>query len=696
MSKLRIRFLAACAIPVLVAAASFAPATPAADAAMRGDLAALKALVLQGANVNTPQGDGMTALHWAADRGDLAMVNLLLQSKAGVKAVTRVGTYTALHIAAKGGHGDVIAALLKAGADANALTETGAAALHFASGAGTTDGVAALLDKGADPNMREREWGQTPLVFAASNNRPQTITLLIKRGADPSIKTKMVNVNDETAQEQAGTRARNEVLIAFEPEKHRDSTKPPTGGADVPVGAMAGRGAAVTGGITLRMLGFAAIVGDTLPDPNAAAGGRGGRGGPQPKGPFTTKQIQTAIEAGRKVQATALAAKGPVTEVVDTINGGIAGFANTVGGIGGLTPLHHAVRQGSLAAVNALIDGGAKVNTPNSVDNTTPLLLATINGQFDVAMRLLAAGADPNIAAGSGLAPLYATINTMWAPRSRFPQPQAVQNQRTTHIELMEALLKAGAKTNVRLTSQFWYFAYNNCGNANCGLENIEGTTPFWRAAYGLDVEAMKLLMKFGADPTLPSFRTPVAAGRGGRGGRGGGGGGGDNPDDPAPAAARGGGGGGGGRGMLPGPGQPAIDPAIDSASKAVPPGIGVFVIHSAAGVGYGNGYAGNAHRHAPDGWMATMRYVVEVLHADVNARDNNGYTAMHHAAARGDNEMILYLVSKGADVKAVARNGRTTVDMANGPVSRITPIPETIALLVKLGGNNTHRCASC
>jgi ankyrin repeat protein len=70
--------------------------------------------------------------------------------------------------------------------------------------------------------------------------------------------------------------------------------------------------------------------------------------------------------------------------------------------------------------------------------------------------------------------------------------------------------------------------------------------------------------------------------------------------------------------------------------------------------------------------------------------------TPLHHAAARGDNEMIMYLVSKGADPKAVSRNGKTTVDMANSPVSRISPIPATIALLEKLGAINTHRCASC
>ena len=65
--------------------------------------------------------------------------------------------------------------------------------------------------------------------------------------------------------------------------------------------------------------------------------------------------------------------------------------------------------------------------------------------------------------------------------------------------------------------------------------------------------------------------------------------------------------------------------------------------------------------------------------HADVNARDFNGYTAMHHAAARGDNEMIEYLVSKGGDVMVVSRRGQTTVDMANGPVQRVSPFPKPV-----------------
>jgi uncharacterized protein len=57
---------------------------------------------------------------------------------------------------------------------------------------------------------------------------------------------------------------------------------------------------------------------------------------------------------------------------------------------------------------------------------------------------------------------------------------------------------------------------------------------------------------------------------------------------------------------------------------------------------------------------------------------------------------MILYLVSRGADVKAVARTGQTTADMANGPVQRISPYLETVALLEKLGARNNNRCVSC
>ena len=617
------------------------------DAAMRGDYELATKLLRDGGDVNATQGDGMTALHWAAERGDARLMSALLVAKPKVSAVTRIGAYTPLHIAAKSGNADVIAALIKAGSDVKATTTGGTTALHLAAKAGNAKAIEALIAAGADVNAREGEWGQTPLVFAAEFDRADAIRALLKGGADASVHTMVRNVTDDAAREQTATKRRNEVLLSFEPPV-------PTPDSAELKKIAAEKGPAAAAAMTRRV----------------------------PKGPFTSAQMQAAIDSGRAATARMEKPKGPVTEVVDSINGGVAGYLSSVGAVGGMSALHHAVRQGSLSAVVALLDGGAKIDDTSAVDHSTPLLLAAINGQFDVAMKLLERKADPNIASSAAMTPLYAVVNTQWAPKSRYPQPQSVQSQQTPYLVVMEALLKAGANPNVRLSQHPWYFAFNNCGNANCGLENLEGTTPFWRAAYAVDVDAMKLLAKHGADVTLPSQRTAAslaAAGRGRGGGAGGAGGG---------AALA-------GRGAFAPPAMPNL-PEIDSLAKIAPVGAGVSPIIAAAGVGYGNGFAGNSHRHAPDGWMPAMRYLVEELHMDVNARDQQGMTPLHHAASRGDNDMIMYLVAHGANVKAVSRNGRTVVDMANGPVQRVRPFPETIALLEKLGAVNQHHCVSC
>ena len=73
-----------------------------------------------------------------------------------------------------------------------------------------------------------------------------------------------------------------------------------------------------------------------------------------------------------------------------------------------------------------------------------------------------------------------------------------------------------------------------------------------------------------------------------------------------------------------------------------------------------------------------------------------DGYSPLHHAAARGDNETILYLVRNGADVGLIRRNGQTTADLANSPEQRAQPHPVTVALLEKLGSRNNHNCRSC
>ncbi|MCH8922491.1 MAG: DUF2390 domain-containing protein [Planctomycetes bacterium] len=95
-------------------------------------------------------------------------------------------------------------------------------------------------------------------------------------------------------------------------------------------------------------------------------------------------------------------------------------------------------------------------------------------------------------------------------------------------------------------------------------------------------------------------------------------------------------------------------------------------------------------------GLSAAVIALQDRLGADVNMRDANAYAPLHNAAARGDTEMIRYLVDHGADVMVVSRRGQTTVDMANGPQQRTQPYPEAIELLESLGANNSHRCASC
>jgi hypothetical protein len=168
----------------------------------------------------------------------------------------------------------------------------------------------------------------------------------------------------------------------------------------------------------------------------------------------------------------------------------------------------------------------------------------------------------------------------------------------------------------------------------------------------------MRLLVDAGADPNIPTEKVPERRRRGRPSG--------DSGDDPS--------------GL---PEVPVGGPAV-------------YPIHAATGVGYGLGFAANAHEHAPDGWLPAVRYLVEELGADVNARDHNGYSPIHHAAARGDNEVILYLVEQGADVTLVSRTGQTTADLANGPVQRTQPFPETVTLLEELGSHNNHNCVSC
>jgi ankyrin repeat protein len=602
---------------ILTASLGAQSTSPVADAAMRGDKDAVRSLLKQGADVNGAQGDGMSALHWAAERGDAELADILLVAGANINAVTRIGLYTPLHLAAKGGSAPLTKALLQAGADVNIrTTNSGVTPLHLAASAGSAAVVNILADAKADLNAKENEAGQTPLIFAAGLNRVDAVKALLARGADAAVTTKVIDIPKFSALDRAASQRQREVIEGF-----------------------VGKGTEI---------------------------------------PPTPSQVQAAVQAGREILRSGKIPPRDPNAPVDPNqrNFNPEEINPPVATKGGMTALLHAARQGYVEAAEALLDGGAPIDQVNAGDGTSPLLTAIINGQFDMAMLLVKRGANPNIhAKNNGVSPLWAAANVPWQPRTRFPQPQEMELQKHTYLEVMQALLDKGANPNHRIGSHPWYLVYTGCGNRNCGLADTSGSTAFWRAAYGTDLQAMKLLVAYGADPNIPTMAPQQQIRRGGGG-----------PPGAAPVQGAGG----------------AIMPTAEAnmAKYDAPPiaygGPGAFPIHAAAGVEYGEGFAGNAHRHAPEAWMAVMKYLVEELGADVNHRDNDGYTPLHHAAARGDNEMILYLVSKGADVKAVARSGQTTADMANGPVQRLSAIPETIALLMKLGSKNNNRCVTC
>ena len=625
-------------LPALVVAT---PAeSPVADAAMAGDVDAVRALLRQAADVNAAQADGMTALHWAAENDAAELAEMLIYAGANLEAGTRMGAYRPLHLASKAGNRQVVRVLLEAGSDIDAATTAGGAnPLHFAAATGNVEVVAMLLDHGADIDTLESAWGQTPLMFAVANNRLSVVNALLERGADAAIATKVVDIvaaGNELRDEEQLRRASRAALRKVEEEAAARAAE--AEGDAEPAEDEAGE--AETEGEETN---------------------ESGEPGEPAEEPSEQPAPAAEVDAEAEPAATPEASEGEPTDEDD--DGGLTeeelmlmqqrrSFPGLVFAQGGLTALHFAARDGHAGVALALLDHDVDVN-PVTGDDTSPLLIAAINGQYDLAMTLLEYGADPNLASEANGTAVYAAINAQYPAKTSYPQQTAYKNQETTHAELIAALLEAGADPNVRLNKKLWYQAYNFDQQSD-----TTGATPFWRAAQALDVEVMRLLVAHGADPNVPTRKIPRRRYRRGR------------------------------------------TKEIDH-SRLPPVKIGgpaIYPLHIASGAGYaeGTGFAANHHRHMPDGWMPAVRYLVEELGADVNTRDDKGYSPLHHAAGRGDNEMVVYLYMKGADPLLLSRRGQTIADMANGPMQRVRPYPATMALAESLGSENHHNCISC
>jgi ankyrin repeat protein len=162
------------------------------DAAKAGDFAAVKALIAQKADVNAPEADGMTALHWAVRANDLTAVQMLLRAGANANAANRYGM-TAIILASQNGDPRVVAALLKAGANANSALPEGQTALMTAARTGNVDSIKLLVETGAKVDAKEQWQGQTALMWAASQNNASAVKTLIELGADKNERSKLLS-----------------------------------------------------------------------------------------------------------------------------------------------------------------------------------------------------------------------------------------------------------------------------------------------------------------------------------------------------------------------------------------------------------------------------------------------------------------------------------------------------------------------
>jgi ankyrin len=365
---------------VLLAVANLGAATSdVADAAMKGNREAVRRLLQRKADVNIPQVDGTTALHWAVRVDDLDMADMLIRAGANVSAATREGV-TPVELAAMNGNAAMLVKLIRAGADPNApLTEYGDTALMMASRTGKTDAIMALVETGAQVNAKETWGGTTALMWAAAEGHPAAVKVLVDHGADANARSNFV----------------------------------------------------------------------------PAANGRGFEG-----------RTPVAPKSGQ----------------------GVEEFAS-----GSLTPLMLTAREGDVESARILVAAGADVNAIAG-DGKDALGLAIFNGNYDLASFLIDNKSKVNQADTQAFTPLFWAVDR----RNMETAPNFPWMVTTDPLPLIKRLLDAGANPNALV---------NNTPRARmrAGSPRIVFATALMRAAFSGDLQLVKLLLSYGADPTIVS-----------------------------------------------------------------------------------------------------------------------------------------------------------------------------------------------
>ena len=401
------------------------------DAVKRQDPLAVRSLLDAGADVNATQGDGATALHWAAYWNDLTMAQLLLDAGARVSAANDLGV-TPLWLACNNGSAAMTETLLDAGADPDAALPSGETPLMTASRTGSVDAVRSLLTRGADVNAKEGSHGQSALMWAVAQRHSAVVRTLLEHGA-----------------------ATDDRSMSYPQVISSSGNADLSGVYDIEQGGYTPLlFAARQGGLESARLLVAAGA-----DVNDVA-------------PMGTSALVVAAHSGQSAVAMFLLEQGADPNAADA----------------GYTALHAAVLRGDLDLVAALLAHGADPSpklvrgTPGrrvSADWTlshnligaTPFWLAA-RFREPAIMRVLAEGGADPLAVKDGATAVMAALQG-GTTRGRFGLPGSEQTDRTMEarltVEAVEQALAAGADVD----------AQNDSGDsamhiaASRGLDNI-------------------------------------------------------------------------------------------------------------------------------------------------------------------------------------------------------------------------------
>ncbi len=444
-------------VPWLVVASLGAAGSDIADAVMRGDQGAVRALLQQGTDVNAPQTDGSTALHWAVYRDDLETADLLIRAGANPRAADRSGA-TVLSLAAMNGQAAMIDRLLSAGADPNERGPNGETPLMMAARSGRVDAIDVLLQRGADVNAKEKLRGTTALMWAAATANPTAVGALIRGGADVGARSSTIPFQRaartspspaERLTQEAGAAALKD-LAAAKPQAQQ--VQAALAAAARGAGAARGPGAATrreSGGLT--PLVFAAREGD--------------------------------IESARIL----LAAGADVNQVTQD----------------GWSPLLTAIHNRYYRLASFLLDRGAQPGLANK-GGWTPLYLATDNrnveggdyptrtpdlDDLELIRKLLDNGADVNAQIIDDTETRTHFTGVWLSEDGATPFLRAAQSG---DITLMKLLLERGARPDIATRDKTTPLM------VAAGIGWVDGITPEWSKEE--TIEAVKLLLELGAD----------------------------------------------------------------------------------------------------------------------------------------------------------------------------------------------------